>query len=340
MDIDTVGAYSNYGNLVRPLNVSKGNLQHRVLGKIVISYNQSNTNSTWLDDSGEYEAFISGYDDDGNEQLHKCNDEAVKFLVPTYFKKEVLDKYYNNPQEYNVDGFTLKGRHFTLKIDNNVEDYVPVFIHYLTEIPHKEQLHWKQYNFMPNNAHISKTYHNTMVLGNWAEEPGTVDLYFKSKYRNFNKMWEEKFGWPLYLPLTGTNIHLFTSLHLPTKNNIKSFSEQMLTIVKLTIDALNESKLSEGLNKIEKERGLGKFERFLGDLELPMPDMFEFLRYLQDLRSGMIAHRFSNSNKNVKKAIKFFGLNEENYREVAKDIFVKSIFTLNSLEKHLLAEPK
>jgi len=36
MDIDTVGAYSNYGNLVRPLNVSKGNLQHWVLGKIVI----------------------------------------------------------------------------------------------------------------------------------------------------------------------------------------------------------------------------------------------------------------------------------------------------------------
>ena len=60
MDIDIVGAYSNYGNLVRPLNVSKGNLQHWVLGKIVIPYNQSNTNSTWLDNIGEYEAFISG----------------------------------------------------------------------------------------------------------------------------------------------------------------------------------------------------------------------------------------------------------------------------------------
>ncbi len=59
--------------------------------------------------------------------------------------------------------------------------------------------------------------------------------------------------------------------------------------------------------------------------------MINFLRNLQDLRSGMIAHRYSSSNKSVKRAMDYFGLTDENYRQVAFDIFVKSLYTLNTL---------
>jgi hypothetical protein len=50
----------------------------------------------------------------------------------------------------------------------------------------------------------------------------------------------------------------------------------------------------------------------------------------------MIAYQYSNSNKNVKNAVTYFGLTEENYREVAMDIFVKSLYTFNTLTNLLL----
>lgn len=69
---------------------------------------------------------------------------------------------------------------------------------------------------------------------------------------------------------------------------------------------------------------------------LQIPDMISFLRHLWNLRSGLLAHSFSNSNEKCKKAIKYFGIEEDNYVEVAKEIFIKSIFTLNTLEIELL----
>jgi len=66
--------------------------------------------------------------------------------------------------------------------------------------------------------------------------------------------------------------------------------------------------------------------------------MINFLCKFQNLRSGMIAHRFNNANKDVKKAMDNFGLTEENCREVAMDIFVKPLHTLNTLTTLLLDE--
>jgi len=66
-----------------------------------------------------------------------------------------------------------------------------------------------------------------------------------------------------------------------------------------------------------------------------IPDMFVFLRNLQNLRSGLIAHTFSESNNDCKKAIEYFGISDSNYIEVLEEIFVKSVFTFNTLEKYL-----
>jgi hypothetical protein len=127
---------------------------------------------------------------------------------------------------------------------------------------------------------------------------------------------------------------LFTSLHKITTNNVKAFCEQTLSIVKLTIDRLNEKELAKDLELDSKIKGIGKFEKFLESKGLKIPDMFEFLRNLQNLRSGLIVHTFSDSNKDCKKAIDFFGIGNENYIKVMEDIFVKSIFTINTLEKY------
>jgi hypothetical protein len=180
-----------------------------------------------------------------------------------------------------------------------------------------------------------------MIEGQWAEQPETIELFFKSKYESFNKKWENKFGWKLYKPLTNTDEYLFTALHKITTNNVKAFCEQTLSLVKLTIDRLNEKELAKGLGLDSKIRGIGKFEKFLESKGMNIPDMFEFLRNLQNLRSGLIAHTFSESNKDCKKAIQYFDINNDNYAKVLEDIFVKSVFTLNTLDNFFqLSEEK
>ena len=69
---------------------------------------------------------------------------------------------------------------------------------------------------------------------------------------------------------------------------------------------------------------------------IDLPLKIQFLRRLWDLRSGLCAHSFSNANKKCKEAINYFGLGDNNYVEVARDIFVKSIYTLNTLENRFL----
>lgn len=89
---------------------------------------------------------------------------------------------------------------------------------------------------------------------------------------------------------------------------------------------------------MENEKGISKLERFLEHRHVDIPDLITFLRNLQDLRSEMIAHRFSQSNKNCQKAIVFFEIKEDNYRQVAFDIFLKSLYTLNTFSKLFLDE--
>lgn len=320
-----------YNHLIR--NVSD-KTQSWVMGKVFIKPNKIKKSHFDIGKS-KNESFIIGIDDEGELIYEDCGETDGNHFKVTYFKKEVLNKYYNEPNKYQVDGFSVGSKFFRLKIDNNVDEYIPVFLTNLRMLPEMEQLHWKQYNIPPKEGmNISRTYYRTMIEGQWAEQPETVDLLFKSKYKSFNKKWEKKFGWKLYKPLSKTDEHLFTALHKITSNNVKAFCEQTLTIVKLTIDRLNEKELVKGLSVDSKIRGIGKFEKFLESKGMNIPDMFEFLRNLQNLRSGLIAHTFSESNKDCKKALKYFGIESDNYTKVLEEIFVKSIFTFNTLEKY------
>lgn len=338
-DDDFISDSFNYNNLIRVVTgLNENNLQSWIIGKTILRYDPSKSQRFWFDlDENAHESFVIGYNEDGAEHLVLCNSEEHKFFTPVYFKKEVLNKYYDNSQKYQVDGFHLKSSFISLKMDNNNDDYVVVFLNDLTMLPQKEQFHWKHYNIAPQTGMgISGSYYDTMILGNWARDSDSVDVRFKEKYKRFNKRWFEKYGWYFYKEPVASDLHHFNSLHLPSENNIRSFCEQMLTLVKLTIDSLNEEMLVKGLVKVENEKGIAKLARFLAHHQIDMPDMMTFLRNLQDLRSGMMAHRFSNSNKNCQKAVAFFEIKENNYRQVAFDIFVKSLYTLNTFGKLFL----
>lgn len=325
-----------YNHLIRDINyIRSGENQSWIHGKVIINFDKKIISHHFSYENQKHEEFITGYDNNGNEILMNCEKTNEKHFVLTYFKKEVLDKYYNEPSKYKVDGWTISSNFFSLKIDNNIENYVAVFLIELGMLPQKEQLHWKQYNIPPQNG-ISNAYYKTMIEGSWVEHPETPDLFFKHKYEQFNKQWENKYGWKFYKDLSSEDKHIFTSLHIPTSNNVKAFCEQILSISKITIDRLNEAELQKNISLEPKDRGITKLDKFLKSKNIEVPDMILFLKNLWDLRSGLLAHSFSSSNKDCKKAIGYFGIKNDNYNEVAKNIFIKSIYTLNTLENKFL----
>lgn len=322
-----------YNHLIRLVD---SRIQNWIIGKVFITPNIDKSYHFDLSNR-KLESYITRYDKDGNEVYEECKRSANNYFALTYFRKQVLDKYYDNPQVYDIDRFRISSPFFSLKIDNNLEDYVPVFLVELSNLPHNEQLFWKHYNIPPpEGPKMSNTYYVTMIQGNWAKHPETPDLYFKYKYGQFNNDWESKFGWPFYKPLSNMDNYILKSLHLPTSNNIKSFCETILSIVKLTIDRLNEKELSKDIELEDNDKGITKLAKFLLRSGYDLPEMIEFLKHLQNLRSGIVAHSFSPENKKCTSAIEYFGINEDSYRKVAKDIFIKSINTLNTLENFFL----
>ena len=214
---------------------------------------------------------------------------------------------------------------------------MPVFVHYLRTLPHKEQLYWKHYNLEPKQGMgMSERYYQVMIEGNWSTAPSTPDFYLKEAYLKFNKNWNAKFGWPFYKELSGLDSYQFQALHIPTGNHIKSFCDQIMALIKITIDGINEEQIVKGLSLAPNDKGLTKLEKFLDHHGHTQPDMMLFLRNLQALRSGLIAHRFSASNKNTKKALDFFDLRDDNYQAVAAEMFIKSVWTLRALQRKFL----
>lgn len=332
-DEDFIEETFNYNHLMRVVpGLDKGNFQSWIIGKTILKYDPGKSlNFHFESNQEDHESFIIGYNDDGSLLKVPCHSEDHQFFTQVFFKKDVLNKYYGNPHKFEVNGFHISSSFISLKMDNNHDDYVMVFLNDLKMLPAKEQLHWKHYNIAPEpGMGLSGSYYDTMVLGNWSRDSDAVDVRFKEKYTRFNKKWFDKFGWYFYKEQAGTDKQHFQSLHLPSENSVTSFSDQLLKLVKLTIDSLNEEMFVKGLSKVENEKGIGKLERFLARHDYNIPDLVTFLRNLQDLRSGMIAHRYSSSNKNMRRAKEYFGLSDDNYREVARSIFEKSLATLTA----------
>lgn len=106
----------NYTNLI-PSNLFDGNKSGGwVMGKCLLRYNTSDFDPDqypyFSDDS--FEDYIIGYDKNGDKYSYTCDEsklsnyfkqrgDAPLTVTPVFFRKTVLDKYYNDPNRYQVD---------------------------------------------------------------------------------------------------------------------------------------------------------------------------------------------------------------------------------------------
>ncbi|NEQ78718.1 MAG: hypothetical protein F6K23_40455, partial [Okeania sp. SIO2C9] len=117
----------------------------------------------------DYIDFIIGLDENGDSVKYSCNPhglakffganpDAPHYFTPVFFRREVLTKYYANPERYSVeDGYLRCQGLWGLRIDNNHDEYIVVFLGDLgVDLRSEERMYWRSYN-VPPEGKISKT---------------------------------------------------------------------------------------------------------------------------------------------------------------------------------------
>jgi hypothetical protein len=265
------------------------------------------------------------------------NPKSPSFLTLIFFKREVLDKYYNYPSKYSInDGYLLykneKGINvWGMPIDNNQGDCIGVYLGDLAKLPYEEQQYWKLFNILKRGK-VSKTSFKRDFEAKFCSPEEPV-LFFKERLSLFNSKWNKKFGWFLFKPLNAEDEHHWKSLKIPAEEQ-KEFDEKILSLTKILIESLNIDKMKENLNykDNEKNKSISIFDKYLEQKhKFKSHGAIQYLKDLQELRSKGSAHRKSRHfQKNYKK------FDKGSFSETFKQIVIGAITLLNTLENNLL----
>jgi hypothetical protein len=292
------------------------------------------------------EEFIIGVDEDGKPirftsdpdklaNYFGANPGAPHYLTPVFFRREVLGKYYGQPEKYSVaDGQLRCGALWSLRLDNNHDKYVVAFLGDLgRDLPASEQGYWKSFNVLPDGP-ISEVAFRRGFLAEWTDAQ-RADLVFKATFSSFQQIWEKKFGWQLFRPLEDGDTHLLDALHVPLAETQIEFDGQVLALAKVLVDSLNEEALSKaGITLTQDMKGISKLAAFLELQQFAYrTEVVQFLRDLYSLRSSGSGHRKGSGYQ--KAAIKF-GIPEVGLVQGFEDILEQATEVLNRLS--LLAE--
>ncbi|WP_417909427.1 hypothetical protein [Candidatus Electronema sp. PJ] len=95
---------------------------------------------------------------------------------PIFFKAEVLDKYKNNPDKYELQErhISCRGGWYLETYDINEYNQVHTYAVYLARLPYKEQLHWLQYNEEPKGE-IAERAFQTDFEGRWSDSASLLE---------------------------------------------------------------------------------------------------------------------------------------------------------------------
>jgi hypothetical protein len=327
----------------------------RLVGKVVVSpppVKKHGKGPSRDRDSNPEVSFIIGINADGtprefSSQRDKLsNNFDAKGGAPhyhftfVYFRREVLSKYYADPDRYYVADEELSCKNlWTLPIDNNHPTHVVVSLGYLGQsLPYEERLHWRQFNVPPEEG-VSKAYFRRGFLGEFAP-PEAADLVFRWEYQKLGRAWREMTGWPLYLEPEAGDEYLLNTIRVPVTSSQSEFDQQVLTLTKLLVDSLNEQAiLSEIGGPGEKdEKGIAKLDRFLTIRDFPeRAKVIKFLRDLQALRSASAGHR---KGKHYDKTLAKLGYDAQGKPELMERLLREATVVLRSLHEHFCRETR
>lgn len=288
-----------------------------------------------------FEEFIIGETPDGDAIFYTCdhkklanyfgaNPDAPHYATPVYFKREVLQKYYNAPERFVVEDSNLRcGGYWELRMDNNHEDVVIVYLGDLgRDLPAKERAYWKPFNIPPKGG-ISRTKFMRDFMAQPCDPEGK-DLCFKLRYQQLNEEWATRHGWPLFLPLKDEDQHFFQNLRVLLNNSQSEFDSQVLALAKVLVDALNQSAIEKHISaRPAPQQGIAKFTTFLSESGYEeIEEGIELLKMVQGLRSSGVAHL---KGSNYKKLAAKLGLADKELRPFFSELLGKATIFMENL---------
>ena len=295
----------------------------------------------------KYAEFIIDVDDNGDEVYHTCDpdklgdrlggnsDTASKYTI-VHFRKQVLDKYYNEPNKYTVtDSRVRRSQLWSMRIDNHDPEKVCAFLDDLgISLPHAEQSHWRAYNIPPEGG-MSETFYRRMVLGEWASSD-QPDLLFKQGYEQLQRVCDEYLGWQLLKPLDPGDEYRLRRLRIPTVNEESHFKDLVSDLTSVLIEALNEKRLKDLIpNDQQKDvkRGIGRLEYVLDTQAITgSKKHIAFLRSLWDLRTTRSSsHLEILDDKRYERASAHFNLENLDRQEAFAKILEEAVQFLDFL---------
>ena len=196
-----------------------------------------------------------------------------------------------------------------------------------------EQHYWRGFNkAVGGKLSQTKVKRDFMCIASDSESP---DFVFKRTYRRVNQAYEDRLGWPLFLPLTEQDTYNFETLRVPVNNSIAEMDMLVLSLVKILIDSLNEKKITSQLTgSYEKLVGsISKLEAWLIEKDIENYDEhIKFLRNLQELRSSGTGHR---KGKGYQKITKALDVKNENYAETFSNLLNSATAFLEFMEENM-----
>ncbi len=320
----------------------------RLYGKKLIFGSVLKDTDEWPnEDIEQFEEFIIGTDSRGADVVFSSNPENLanffgsnpenpSYLKPIFFRKEILLRYFGDPEKFTVhDGLIERNGNWILRVDNHHADYVIVFLGDLgSELPYSEQRIWRSYN-IPPDGNLSEVTYKRAILAEFTE-PSEPALKFKSVFSRFQENWNNKFGWYLFKQLSSEDEHHFIALHAPISDSQAEFDSQILSLTKILIDSLNEAEISRLItSEIPSDtKGIGKFEIYLNQEEFSQTEnVVNFMRTLQSVRSISAAHRKgSDYDARIRKA----GIDPEKLKSEFERLINEAIDSVISLWQFFL----
>lgn len=296
--------------------------QSWLVGKKIIPYKEFGEFKSSFD--GDYAEFTIGYDTNTCENIKaKCNDDSLRYKR-VFFKKGVLDKY-RQDVSVKIGPNYISSVYFSLKCDNERPDYIWAYIKDLRCLPYSEQLHWASYDMLPLETPPSNFYKESQI--SWNARSTSPDFVFRHLFAEVNRLWQNKFGWPLFKPTTGLQHNAIERVFVLGSNEPGYFRNLLLPFNLVLAESINVDELEKLKFEIPKKDcgNILKLNYFLEANGHKRNCFINFLLQLNTLRS-----EFSETHRNkseysdkMLKALEFIGLDVDaaNYVEATVNIF-------------------
>lgn len=302
----------NFSLVIEKDDFSDYDYYSSILGKIIIRpYNEPlHEDYIYLKpEEKQYSEFIIAVDkSSGKEVTYTCNEDklgnffganegAPQFLTPVYFTKDVLDRYTNNPEQYNVaDDHIMFLNIWSLPYTVNNDDKVVVWLGDLGRIPFKEQQYWRVFNIKPFGQ-INEKFVKRQLMAEWTDSIGEEKTLF-SLLNEINNSTKRIYGEYLFKQLSDGDRQLESAFIIPSNNSLTQYQTFLIQLNKLTVERINTKLIEKEIVKEKlidtdgkKFRSRIQFGIFLKEINISNADECDkIFKLISDCRNKLAGH--------------------------------------------------